>query len=87
MTWVNKESFEELLCWLQIPALLGIAGKMGGDDAYESPAGHLASLEGALRAECERMADAGYNLRKYLDLDSDETNPEPETTEGEVIAH
>ncbi len=83
-TWVNKESFEKLLCWLQIPSLLGIAGHLDGDEAYEAPAAELASLEGALRAECERMAGAGYNLRKYL---GEDTEPEPETAEGEIIAH
>src|SRR5579875_871960 len=83
-TWVNKESFEELLCWLQIPSLLGVAGHLDGEEAYEAPAAELASLEGALRAECQRMAEAGYNLRKYL---GDEMEAEPETVEGEVIAH
>ena len=83
-TYVNKESFEELLVWLQIPALLGLAGHLGGEDALASPAAELASLEGALRAECQRMADAGYNLRKYLGEAAEE---DLETVEGEVIAH
>ena len=83
-TWVNKESFEELLCWLQIPSLLGIAGHLNGDEAYERPSTELAGIEGTLRAECQRMTDAGYSLRSYL---GDEMETEPETVDGEVIAH
>ncbi len=83
-TWVNKESFEELLCWLQVPALLGIAGHLDGDDSYETPAAELAAIEGTLRAECLRMAEADYSLRKYL---GDEMEAEPETVDDEVIAH
>ena len=81
-TYVNKGSFEELLVWLQLPDLLGIAGRLGGDDASENPAAHLAELEGALRAECDRMRDAGYNLHTYLETDMEN---EPKAVEGETI--
>ncbi len=83
--YANKESVEELLCWMQLPALLGLAGNLGGDDAVATPAAELAEIEGALRAECTRLSDAGYKLRTYLgvgageDLDeepSTDTNPD-----------
>ena len=82
--YVNKESFEELLCWLQVPALLGIAGHLGGDDALQSPAAVLAAMEGALRAECHRIQEAGYNLGRFLGEDMEQ---EPEEVEGEILAH
>ncbi len=81
-TYVNKESFEELLVWLQLPEILGIAGHLGGDEAYESGPAELAELEGALRAECQLMADAGYNLKTYL---RQESELEPEEVEDEAI--
>ena len=84
VTYVNKESFEELLCWLQLPGLLGIARGKAGKETSHSGSGHLAALESALHAECERMADAGFDLRRYLD---EEPEAEPATEEGEVIAH
>ncbi len=79
--YVNKESFEELLCWLALPALLGLAGRLGGDDAYELPEAELAETEGALRGECTRMEAAGYRLRVYL---GDDEEAEPEAVEGEA---
>ncbi len=81
-TYVNQESFEQLLCWLQLPALLGIAGRLSGDDAYTSPATHLSALEGALKAELQRMEEAGYNLHRYMQTD---TEAEPEMVEGEAV--
>ena len=81
ISYVNKESFEQLLCWLQLPALLGVAGRLGGDDAYEAPKAELAEIEGALRAECSRMSDAGYKMREYIGATREE---EPETVEGET---
>ena len=66
VVYVNKESFEQLLCWLQLPALLGLAGRLGGEDAYDSPKAELAEVEGTVRAECTRLAEAGYKLLAYL---------------------
>ena len=92
--YVNKESFEQLLCFLQLPALLGIAGRLGGDDAYTTPAVELAEIEGALRAECQRIEEAGYKLRAYLGKGTeeakkqdtgDELEDEPEAVEGEAV--
>jgi hypothetical protein len=82
VNYLNKESFEQLLCWLQIPGLLGIAGHLDGDDAYEAPKAELAEIEGTLRAECERMEEAGYKLKAYL---GEETEEEPQAVEDEAI--
>jgi hypothetical protein len=84
VTYVNKESFEELLCWLQIPGLLGLAKGKAGQQGGLGNAGRLAALESSLHAECERMADAGFELRRYLD---EEAETEPATEEGEILAH
>ncbi|MGI4827420.1 MAG: alpha-amylase family glycosyl hydrolase [Janthinobacterium lividum] len=81
--YVNKESFEQLLCFLALPAILGIAGHLGGDDAYQKPATELAEIEGSLRAECTRMNEAGYKLRVYL---GDEMEAEPAAVEGDADA-
>ena len=82
VVYVNKESFEQLICWLQVPELLGIAGDLGGDDAYAVPAAALQEIEGAVRAECARMEEAGYKLRAYL---GEESEAEPEAVEGEAL--
>ena len=82
-TYVNRESFEQLLCFLQLPALLGAAGRLGGEDAYQTPAAALAEIEGAVRMECERMQEAGYALRGYLGAESEH---EPEAVEGAALA-
>ena len=82
ISYVNKESFEQLLCWLQLPALLGMAGRLGGEDGLSSPAAALAEVEGAVRAECSRLEEAGYKLRAYL---GEENEAEPEAVEGEAL--
>ncbi len=84
--YVNRESFERIVCWLQVPALLGIAGRLGGDDGYEAPTAELAEIEGLLRSECTRMSEAGYKLGSYLDSYSgDKGEAEPETVTGQAL--
>ena len=61
--WVNKEQFEELLTWLQLPALLALAG--GAPGATPSSAA-LKSLEAKISATKSAMQAASYNLRDYL---------------------
>ena len=80
--YVNKERFEQLLCFLQVPAILGLAGRLGGDDAYESPVAELARIEGSLRAECTRMSQAGYRLSTYIGQDRES---ESEALEEEEV--
>ena len=80
--YVNKESFEELLCWLQIPGLLAVAGE-GADGG---PSGHarLAAIEAGVSSECRAMKDAGFELRNYL---KGEAEVKPATKEGEILPH
>ncbi len=81
--YVNQESFEQLLCALQLPALLGVAGGLGGDEGYQAAASELEEMAGGLRAECDGMEQAGYRLMAYL---GEESEAEPETVEGEMLA-
>ena len=80
--YVNQESFDQLICGLQLPGLLGIAGRLGGDDAFESPQAELAEMEAAVRSECERLAAARYRLLSYI---GEESEAEPETVEGVAL--
>ncbi|MBV8675291.1 MAG: alpha-amylase [Acidobacteriaceae bacterium] len=61
-TYFNKELFEEMLCWVQIPALMEIANRPGG----ESQA--ISDLEEAISAACHAATRAGYDLDLYLKL-------------------
>ena len=64
-TYFNKEQFEELLTWLQLPTLLDIARS----DTGETPAIQLAALakvEDAVVTAREAAASAGYNLEAYF---------------------
>jgi hypothetical protein len=60
-TYFNKERFEELLAWLQLPALLDIVQQ----PSAQRPAA-LAKLETATTAAIQAAQSAGYNLEAYL---------------------
>jgi glycosidase len=60
VTYINREQFEELLAWLQLPALIGIAQQQSGQ------AKSIAALEAAFAAACEAAHAAGYRLDIYL---------------------
>jgi hypothetical protein len=59
-TYFNKERFEELLGWLQLPALLKIAQEKAAGT------GSLREVEDRVNAACETASAAGYQLQKYL---------------------
>ena len=61
VTWFNKEQFEELLTWLQLPALTEIAAA----EPVEQETG-IAKVEAAVAAAREAAELAGYNLDVYL---------------------
>jgi hypothetical protein len=69
VTWFNKEQFEELLTWLQLPALLEIA-------ALDEPARatRIAHLEAAVAAASAAAHTSGYRLTDYLAASA---KPEP----------
>jgi len=60
ITYINREQFEELLAWLQLPALIKIAQQ---DSAQ---ANSIAELEATFAAACEAAHAAGYRLDAYL---------------------
>ncbi|WP_433965037.1 hypothetical protein [Tunturiibacter gelidiferens] len=72
-TYFNKEGFEELLGWLQLPALI--------KTVQQSPVhfDSLTKLEAAAMDSCVSAQKAGYNLNRYL-------SPEPPSTSGEIEA-
>jgi hypothetical protein len=60
VTYINREQFEELLAWLQLPALIRIAQQPSGQ------ATAIAALEAAYAAACETAHDAGYQLAEFV---------------------
>ena len=62
VTYVHKEHFEELLCWVQLPSLLEIALT---DPSHTAP---LREIEAGVGKACIAAKDAGYKLREYLSL-------------------
>ncbi|WP_158750189.1 alpha-amylase family glycosyl hydrolase [Acidobacterium sp. S8] len=59
-TYVNKEQFEEMLSWMQLPALLEISEQ--GANQPQS----LTEVEAAVTAACHAITKAGYTLDKML---------------------
>jgi hypothetical protein len=60
VTYFNREQFEELLAWLQLPALIEIAQQPSAQPRA------IAELESAFAAACEAAHDAGYRLDLYI---------------------
>jgi hypothetical protein len=73
-TWFNKESFEEMLSWMQLPALLEL---VSGKPTKLT----LEGVEACVAASSKDAADAGYNLDKLL-MSADATTAE--ATAGEA---
>jgi glycosidase len=63
-TYFNKEQFEELLTWLQLPALMAI---VEGESTEQAGAASLAAIEASVAAARAAAESAGYDLQKYLD--------------------
>ncbi len=59
-TYLNKERFEELLVWLQLPELLEIGA------VQEDVAKAVSAIDAGLAEDFEAMRDAGYDLNRYL---------------------
>jgi hypothetical protein len=60
ITYINREQFEELLAWLQLPDLIRIGQRASGQGKA------IAELEAAYAATCEAAHAAGYQLNAYL---------------------
>jgi len=65
-TYVNKELFEELLCWLQLPDLA-----KSGDDSQ--PSSNLEHIERRLVDTFTTAQEAGYEVKKLIGLLEAET--------------
>jgi hypothetical protein len=65
ITYFNKQQFEELLTWLQLPALVEIARTEPIRPGTAQPAG-IAAIEEAVAAARKAAQLAGYDLNKYL---------------------
>jgi hypothetical protein len=61
-TYFNKEQFEELATWLQLPTLLEIA-ELSGESARVA---RVTRLQGAVAAAYTAARDSGYRLTGYL---------------------
>jgi hypothetical protein len=65
-TYFNKELFEELLSWLQLPALLEIAQQNTGESRS------ISEVEAVVSKACRAAEVAGYNVEAYLSLLKDD---------------
>jgi hypothetical protein len=65
ITFFNWEQFEELLTWLQLPALIEIAHAETIQPKSVQPAG-IAEIEVSVAAARKAAHDAGCNLKKFL---------------------
>jgi len=63
ITYVNKECFEELAWWLQLPLLIKAAGLEG-----KSQSDAIDEIEGFIAETKAVAAKAGYDLTKILQL-------------------
>jgi hypothetical protein len=65
ITYFNQQQFEELLTWLQIPALVEIAESPIAGDAWD-PSAPIAAIEARVASAREAAKTAGYQLEAYL---------------------
>jgi len=56
-TYFNKEGFEEMVCWLQLPGLIEIA-RLGS--------GAIGEIEAGVAEDCRVAQASGYKLDTYL---------------------
>jgi len=70
-TYFNQQQFEELLTWLQLPALIEITHNATEAQESVQPAG-IDKIETSVAAASQAAASAGYNLEAYLADSSDE---------------
>ncbi|HWG16723.1 MAG TPA: alpha-amylase family glycosyl hydrolase [Acidobacteriaceae bacterium] len=70
-TYFNREQFEDLTTWLQLPTLLELASVT--DDATRAL--RLKGLEASIAANYAAARDSGYNLNRYLAVFTKEPQP------------
>jgi hypothetical protein len=83
-TYFNSEQFEELLTWMQVPALLEVAQH---DPGQASPA--IAQIEDSVAETLLAAQASGYNLEAYLasfqPKPSQSSAPQPELSSASLI--
>jgi len=79
-TYFNKERFEEILCWLQLPALIEIAQQDHGK--LES----ISKLEVTLGEASRSAKNAGYKLSEYLYRPSTKEDANQKLDDPEAVA-
>ena len=77
-TYFNKEQFEELVCWLQLPALIRIVSSSKDQDK------EIASLEESVSSICESASASKYSLDAFL---SPLPEPPAPSTEDKTEQH
>lgn len=70
-TYANKELFQEVAAWLQLPALIETAQQ-------HSDASGFKEVETTLKETYEAMQRSGYNLQTYLSSPEDSLGASPE---------
>ena len=75
-TYVNKERFEALLSWMQLPTILNAAQTHNGAPAELAQA--LGEIAASMQTVKSAAALAGYNLKDFLHPANTETTPEPD---------
>ncbi len=73
VTYFNKEQFEELFAWLQLPALLALPGKAKG----------LAAIEKRIAKVRDIAVEAGYRVREFREMME---APKAEPEDAPVVA-
>jgi hypothetical protein len=77
-TYFNKEQFEEMLSWTQLPALIKIA-QQDADPSYA-----LSEVEAAISKVCLAAGTARYDLDTYLSVLSRDSVEKPTASKTEV---
>jgi hypothetical protein len=78
VAWFNKEQFEELLTWLQLPALLQVAQQPSARPVA------VARIEASVASAKQSAQAAGYNLDSYLAVSP--RDPESRPTHQPALA-
>ena len=77
ISYLNKEAFEELIGWMQLPRMFQITEKS------ENAASSMKEVEGELLTVCSAAQQAGYNLESFLKvLEPELMKPEVAKTSG-----
>jgi glycosidase len=78
-TWFNKEQFEELWGWMQLPALVAAAERKPGAGAA------VVDLEMPIETMCGLAQEAGYELPEFLKLARKPEKPEPPSPQPSTL--